>query len=160
MNQPVLVQEAEGGSDGRAQPDAFADGQAPALGQIIGQGSRLIKIRIDGLAALRVVGEFHHVIKIIRPGIAADPKDIHQSVVFTGKRLELQQALELILVGLGPGEGFTEDKFDRAISSKGILGQPEVAAAARINEAEELMFRHHWRGSGANGHFGGRVHAI
>ena len=156
---PCRCRITQGGRDGRAEADTFAHRQPVAFGQVVRKRARLIKIGMDGLAGANVVAQFHHVIKIIRLGIAAHLQHIHQPVVLAGKRLEFQYALEFILKRLLPVERPAEDDFDRAISAQRVPGQPHFAAAARANQPDELMLGHHRLGRGFVRRVGRRVHA-
>ena len=64
MDQSVLVQKAQGGSDGRAQADAFGHRKALEPRPVLPQGSGQVGFRNDVLPTDNIIGQFHHVVKI------------------------------------------------------------------------------------------------
>lgn len=145
MDQPIPVQEAQCRRDGRAQPDAFADGQTLAPPAIVGKSPRHVLFRNDDLAGVDVIAEFHHVIKIAGGIVASHLENIHQAIVQPRDRFKFEHAIELTLKSTALFECARMHSLDRAVRPQNIPGQPHLATAATPDDPEEFVVGHDGR---------------
>jgi len=152
MDQAVPVQVTQGRGNGRTQPDAFADVQAPALPVIIRQGAGAVLFRNDDLAGADIIAKFHHIIKISGGIVAAHLEDVHQPIVQPRDRFEFQHAVKLTLKRPALLERPRIHNLHRAVGPQNIPGQPHLAAAAAADDPDKFVIRNDER----DGRRGGR----
>ena len=73
--------------------------------------------------------------------MAAELENIHETIVRTGDRLELLQALELTVELLCLLESLAIDNLDRASRAQERAGEPDFAVAARTDAPEQFVVR-------------------
>src|SRR5258708_7490133 len=139
MDQAVLVEMIQGSGEREADLEALLEGQAGAVVQLAFEAFGSVGLRVDLLAGLLIVGQFHDVVEVAGLIVAADVEDVDLTVVRAGNRLKLLDALEFPFERPVMLEGAAINDFDGAISAHDISRQPDLAVTAAAYFLQQLV---------------------
>src|SRR5580765_2597857 len=128
MDKVMGMEVVEGGGQRDGDLEAFLEGQGAATMDLAAQRSRDVALRVDLLAGVQIISQFHHIIKAI--AAATDVQDVDLRLVQPRDGFESLDAVELtfervVVVKIG-----SVDDFDGAVSAQQASSEPNFAVAA------------------------------
>src|SRR5439155_3794124 len=126
VNQTMLMQEVQSGSQLECQIHTFADGQFPACADHVRQCFRGIGFRNDFLTLILVVSEFHDVIEVAAWLVTSNVQYVNETPVRARDGRELLNASELAIKRRRIGECTSVNDLHGLKGSDDVARQPDL----------------------------------